>query len=228
MEEDENGNLQTRHTLVNLEDGEIYQVQVRAINDEGNGEWSNAVQVSTPANEAPVFQEGSNAARELQENSSAETLVGAPLTATDGDGDTLTYSIDGENEGRFTIVYQDGQLKAGSHSYDHEANDTHTLTVTVSDGEGGTANIQVTVNITNLNETPDAPAAARSHSKIQHQPGYILGCTGQRGQTAHHRVHHAVPGEGSARRGRERLEGVEPHRRRHGEHHHRPQARHHL
>ena len=59
-------------TLINLEDGKSHDVQVRGINEEGEGAWSRAAEVNTPANKHPVFQQGSSTTRNLPENSVLE------------------------------------------------------------------------------------------------------------------------------------------------------------
>ena len=148
-------------TVMELDDGQEYRFQVQAKNAEGDSPWSDARSVSTLANKVPVFQDGSSAGRGLPENSGAGTLVGNPLTATDGDGDTLTYSIDSTNDGEFTINPATGQLESGDHDYNHEAADHHIITVVATDGKGGRGEIEVRINITDLNEAPDQPENMR-------------------------------------------------------------------
>ena len=160
-ERDDNADLLTSHTASNLDDGKTYNFRVRANNAEGEGDWSEASNVSTPPNKIPVFQEGETTTRELPENSDEDTTVGLPVTATDGDGDNISYSITGENEGVFAIDHRDGGITAGDYEYDHEGTNSYTITVTADDGEGGVADIEVTISITDISEPPDAPGKPR-------------------------------------------------------------------
>ncbi len=108
-----------------------------------------------PPNQTPVFNEGNGATRSLPENSEAGENVGAPLTATDQDEDTPTYSLSGADAGSFDLDANTGQLvtKEGV-SYDYEAKASYAVTVEASDGNGGTASIAVTVSLTDVEETP--------------------------------------------------------------------------
>ena len=47
-----------------------------------------------PANNAPAFDDGSSTTRMVAENAAAGAYVGDPVTATDEDDDSLTYSDD--------------------------------------------------------------------------------------------------------------------------------------
>ncbi len=109
-----------------------------------------------PENTPPTFDEGDSAIRSLVENTAAGQLVGAPLTATDPDDHTLSYSLSGDDAGSFDIDAATGQLltKFGV-SYDYETQDTYSLTVTTDDGNAA-ATIAVTVSLTDVNETPSA------------------------------------------------------------------------
>ena len=60
-------------------------------------------------NDAPVFS-ASTAAREVDENSAAGTDVGDPVTASDDDSDTLTYSLEGTDKDSFAIDSGTGQI----------------------------------------------------------------------------------------------------------------------
>ena len=51
------------------------------------------VNADTPENNAPVFAEGDSTARAVAENVAAGTSIGSAVSATDADGDTLTYSL---------------------------------------------------------------------------------------------------------------------------------------
>ena len=106
-----------------------------------------------PPNRAPVFNEGNGATRSLPENSEAGENVGAPLTATDQDDDTLTYSLSGADDGSFDINANTGQLLTReSVTYDYESKSTYAVTVTAEDPEGASASIAVTVSLTDVEE----------------------------------------------------------------------------
>ena len=109
------------------------------------------------SNNAPAFS-ASVVTRSVAENTAAGQPVGTPVTATDTDGDTLTYSLAGTDAASFDIVPASGQIrtKAGV-SYDHEAKALYSVTVRASDGTA-TAGATVTITVTDVNEPPAAPA----------------------------------------------------------------------
>ena len=112
-----------------------------------------------PANADPSFLLESST-REVAENSAAGVDVGGPVTATDTDDDTLTYTLEGTDAASFDIVSTSGQIqtKAGV-TYDHEAQAEYSVTVKADDGNGGTDTIAVTIDIIDVDEPPSAPAA---------------------------------------------------------------------
>ncbi len=145
---------QTSTTITGLTANTSYEVQVRATNDEGTGEWSASVTGMTTANVSPTFSE-TNPTRSVAENTAAGQNIGNPVAATDSDGGTLAYSLEGTDAGDFTIVTKSGQLqtKTGA-TYDHETKSSYAVTVKVVDGQGGSATVNVTINVTDVNEAP--------------------------------------------------------------------------
>ena len=132
-----------------------YSLTVTASDGKG-GQISTPVTVNlTDVNEDPAFA-GSSATREVAENSAAGTNVGAAVTATDPDsGNTLTYTLSGTDAASFAIGSSTGQITTKSGvTYDYETKQSYSLTVEASDGNGGTASIAVTVNLTDVDETP--------------------------------------------------------------------------
>ena len=115
--------------------------------------------VNNVPNAAPTFLLESTT-REVAENSAAGTDVGLPVTATDDDGDTLTYTLEGTDAASFDIDASTGQIltKSGV-TYDHEAKSSYSVTVKADDSNGGTDTIAVTINVTDEDEPPSAPAA---------------------------------------------------------------------
>ena len=108
---------------------------------------------------APTFA-AATATREVAENSTVGTNAGTPVTATDDDGDTLTYTLEGTDAASFAIVSSSGQIqtKAGV-TYDHEANTSYSVIVKADDSNGGTDTIAVTINVADVDEPPSAPGA---------------------------------------------------------------------
>ena len=139
-------------TIVTLDAGTSYDVEVRAINAEGPGPWSDTGTGST--NSPPEFS-GATPAREVAENTVGVTSVGTPVTATDANLDTLSYTLEGADANSFHIVSASGQIqtKLGT-TYDHEAQPSYTVTVKADDGNGGTNTIEVTITVTDVNEAP--------------------------------------------------------------------------
>ena len=139
-----------------------HQVQVRATSDEGDGDWSQSGTgtTGTPANNAPVFAD-STADRSVAENTAAGQNVGAVLTATDADGDTLTYTLEGADAASFDIVAVTGSGRIRTRSgttYDHEAKSGYSVTVRASDGTDSDT-IAVAITVTDVTEAPGRPAA---------------------------------------------------------------------
>ena len=111
------------------------------------------VEVDTPTNNAPVFTEGSTATRTVLEETSSGVDIGAVVSATDADGHSLTYTLGGTDADSFSIVKTNGQLRTSA-ALDYETKTSYTVTITVSDGNDGTDAITVTINVTDVDETP--------------------------------------------------------------------------
>ena len=111
----------------------------------------------TDGNRAPFFEDGLKTSREVHENAAQGANVGAPVTATDLNNDTLTYSLD-DPSGKFIINSASGQITlVASNSLDHEMEQDYTMNVNVTDRatNGLTDNIEVKVLVTNVNEPPE-------------------------------------------------------------------------
>ncbi len=136
-----------------------YQVRVRAVNAEGNGEWAGPEEgVPEQPNRAPAFPSGS-VTLDVDENTVPGTAIddaGSALTATDLDGDSLTYSLGGTGSAHFAIVAGSGQLQTKG-ALDHEKKASYSVVVTASDGTL-TDTIAVTIEVNDLNEAPSFDA----------------------------------------------------------------------
>ena len=101
-------------------------------------------------NEDPSFALA-NDTRTIAENAPAGASLGAPFTATDGDGDTLTYSLSGTGAPDFEIDAASGQLRTRA-ALDHETTSSYNLTVTATDPSADSNSITVTVTVENVEE----------------------------------------------------------------------------
>ena len=121
-----------------------------------------AVAAAVVPNNAPTFP-SSTANRSVAENTAAGQDVGAVLTATDSDGDTLTYTLEGTDAASFDLVTTTDpaaqiRTKTGV-TYNHEAKSTYTVVVKADDGNSGTATVTVTITVTDVTEPPGQPLA---------------------------------------------------------------------
>ncbi len=123
----------------------------------------------TDVAEPPAFD--GEAVRQVAENSAAGAAVGAPVTATDPEDDTLTYSLTGSDA--FIIDVDTGQISvAESAALDYEATRSYTVTVSVTDGKDADGNadsaidatVEVTINVIDVTgpAKPDAPTVEQS------------------------------------------------------------------
>ena len=152
----------TTATLDGLTPATDYEVQVRAHNDEGTSLWSLSGTGRTNANTNPTFTEtpgeDGRLRRSVAENTPAGVNIGAPVTATDADGDALTYTLTGPDASAFALNETSGQLQTHT-ALNYEAKARYTVTVAVSDAHGGRTSLPVTILVTDVDEPPDAPDA---------------------------------------------------------------------
>ena len=90
----------------------------------------------------------------VAENTASGQNIGAAVTATDADtSDTLTYTLGGTDASSFSINNSTGQLQTSA-ALDYETKSSYAVTVSVSDGNGGADSINVTINVTDVDEQP--------------------------------------------------------------------------
>ena len=112
-----------------------------------------------PANAADPTFSGASTTRSVPENTMAMMNVGAAVTATDSDNDTLTYALASTGDGSSFTIDSSGQLLT-SDALDYETKSSYTVTVDVHDGNDGVGNantaidasITVTITVTNEDE----------------------------------------------------------------------------
>ena len=159
-----------------LEEDRGSYIRATASYTDGHGPNKTAEKVSArvgdppPVNSAPVFPSTENGRREVAENSTGGTAVGAPVEATDlnaGDSavnDPLAYSLSGTDAASFTIDAGTGQIRlAEGVTLDYEGKRSYRVTVEVTDGrdQNGDDDMaaiddrqNVTITVTNVNEAP--------------------------------------------------------------------------
>ena len=150
------GQLKTK-ALLDYDTQDQYIVVV-TVSDGNGGSDSITVTINVVnlfVNNPPVFTEGDSTTRSIEENTPSEVNIGTPVSATDVEGDALTYSFSGFRS-VFRIDSGTGQLRTFT-SLDYEKRDQYTVVVTVVDSNGGRASITVTINITDVYEPPTPP-----------------------------------------------------------------------
>ena len=128
------------------------------------------VQQARDDNTKPSFAT-TNQTREIVENSKGN--IGAPITATDADGDVLNYSMadGGADNGLFAIDQKTGQLKVGADTtlnFEDPADEgapaddnVYIVTIMATDSSAGESSaVTVTITVTDENEKPVFPGDA--------------------------------------------------------------------
>ena len=152
-------------TIGSLAENTSYDVQVRATNDEGTGDWSASGTGSTDANAAPAFD--SSAYLRANENQTSVDTVRA--SDSDTEDDVTDYAIaGGADRGKFSIHSTLGVLSftAAPNYEDPKDADTdggYVVEVQATSGTGArvkTATQTITVAVTDVDgERPAAPLA---------------------------------------------------------------------
>ena len=151
------------YTIASLTPGvDKFDVQVRAVNSSGDGTWSTAVPASLESTvNTPRFGSSETGVRSVAENTLAGVAIGAPIAATDADqGDILTYSATGLDAAAFRLDASTGQLRT-RRALDSETQDRYEFVLTVADHLGLTDEIDVTVNVTDIDEAPQLRGSSR-------------------------------------------------------------------
>jgi len=108
-----------------------------------------------PSNEAPSFTSASTA--NVDENTSGVVYT---ATATDADGDDLTFSISGgADQGAFSLNGNSGELTLTTAADFEAPSDGNTdgvyeVILNVEDGNGGSSQLNLSLTVVNINEAP--------------------------------------------------------------------------
>ena len=141
-----------------------------------------------------MFAEGSRTVRLVEENTNALTgtddddaaadnpddnVGGGPVTATDDDADSVTYTLSGSDMFRVRV---NGQIEVSDRAnLDYETSSSHTVTLTADDGSGesnSAATITVTIHVTDLDERPTITDRGDSTAIGEQQVEYVENSTG--------------------------------------------------
>jgi hypothetical protein len=123
-----------------------FTVRVEQGNAKADVPGTLVVVAPTPGNQNPTIQNPGD------RNNAEGDVVSLQVSASDADGDALTYGASGLPAG-LSINTSTG-LISGTVDWLDGASPSHTVTVSVSDGKGGNASAAFTWTISNTNRTP--------------------------------------------------------------------------
>lgn len=91
----------------------------------------------------------------IAENSDEGTVIGT-ISATDAEGDKITYQLGGTDAASFSI--SDNKLKSAT-VFDYETKSEYSIKISANDGNGGTIQKEFAINIQNVLEDGEVNAA---------------------------------------------------------------------
>ena len=143
---------ETNAAYMVMEGDNGYYLRATAMYDdgEGMGKMASMQTMMVTMNASPMF-DSETAERSVAENTAANMAIGAPVTATDADDDTLTYTLGGDDEASFDIDPATGQLKTKA-TLDFETKASYSVTVTATDGDDASDTVTVTISVTGVDE----------------------------------------------------------------------------
>ena len=156
------GATRASYTPVEADDGMYLKITVTYTDGHGPNKTATASAMVPPSSNSPPRFSETAPTRSIAENSAAGTAVGAPVRATDPDGDSLTYTLGGSDAATFSIGRTSGQLMSRA-ALDYETKPSYSVGVTARDNRGGSDTTTVAVAVTNVEEqgtvtlNPDRP-----------------------------------------------------------------------
>ena len=151
-----------------------YTYRLRAINDDGEAEWSNEPTAKLrvtppppprvtggggggggfgPAPVAPKFADGFRTTRSVAANARADGPVGDPVAATHPDDLEVTYSLSGTDAALFIVDEETGQIRV-KEGTELESDRTYTVNLTATDSAGFGAIIIVMIQVAEPSFSP--------------------------------------------------------------------------
>ena len=148
----------TTSTYTPVAGDQNHQLNVRVTYTDGHGSGK-TLELTTDIvgerrNNAPHFPANTDNTRTVAENTPANRSLGAAFTATDPDGDTLTYTLTGTDAASFTINAATGRLSTNA-PLDHETAPTLSVTITATDPGSLSHSVDVTITVTDVDEPPE-------------------------------------------------------------------------
>ncbi|MDE2894018.1 MAG: cadherin domain-containing protein, partial [Chloroflexota bacterium] len=151
------------YTTIAADVGKFLRATASYTDPQGSGKSANAVTGQIGASNVEPSFSSMTATRSVAENSGSGVNVGAVVSATSGDSDSLRYTLSGTDASSFTIVATSGQIQTTNVNYNYESKNSYTVIVNVSDNKDAAGNsdsnsvddsITVTINLNDVNEQP--------------------------------------------------------------------------
>ena len=137
------------------DDGDnVYAVTVKATDADGISGTAALTLTVTNVNEAPVFSTATPLTLSVVEGTTGS--IGSPVTATDPEGGSITYTLTGADASSFDIDSATGQLSVVSGTtLNHERKQSYSFSVVATDGDATplSASRAVTIGVTDADET---------------------------------------------------------------------------
>ena len=159
------GHLATIHDkfdeLYDLDDGERFamEIEFKTTSEDVLAIKQARPWVFRPLNAAPEFPSTETGVRQVSERTSSGMDIGAPVAATDAEGDVLTYSLRGPDAAYFLVSPWTGSVLVWT-DLDYETRATYSVTVEARDGRdlvgrfdtSADAMLKVSIMLTNEEE----------------------------------------------------------------------------
>ena len=151
-----------------------YELELSASDGINTTSATISVSVTNVNDVAPSFAAATDSSS-VSENTSGVVYT---ASATDIEGDTLTYSLGGTDSAHFTIDLNSGELSLANaldfeNPTDHNSNNDYELEITASDGTNS-ATLALTVSVQDLNDnTPSFSSASDSIQIAENTSGTI-------------------------------------------------------